>query len=117
MVFVVAIWYTKLGRSSLGPRFLILLAIGNIFTGYLWFVDLLVIHSFNASYVGLYATNYALTGLVVAENWRSSRAMRDFTVGTAVGMVVGVFFGSFGVALLGITGGIFGAVSGYTSAT
>jgi len=38
-------------------------------------------------------------------------------VGTAVGMVVGVFFGSFGVALLGITGGIFGAVSGYTSAT
>ncbi len=116
LVFVLGLWYTRLGRTSLGSKLLTLLTIGNIFTGYLWFVDLLVIHSFNASYVGLYATNYALTGLVVAENWRS-RAMRDFTLGTILGMVVGVFFGTFGVALLGITGGVFGAVSGYTSTT
>lgn len=116
LVFVAAVWRTKLGTKALGMEMLALLTLGNVFTGYLWFVDLVVIHAFDAAYVGLYATNYALTGLVVAQNW-SSRVMRNFAAGTILGMVIGVFFGSFGVALLGITGGIFGAVGGYTSTT
>ena len=116
LVLVAGAWWTRLGRAPLPSRLLILLTVGNLFTGYLWFVDLLVIQSFNAAYVGLYATNYALTGLVVAENWSRS-SMRDFAAGTALGMVVGVFFGAFGAALLGIAGGIFGAVSGYTAST
>lgn len=114
LVLVVGVWHTGFGRRDLGWQLLILLTVGNIFTGYLWFVDLVVIHAFTAAYVGLYLTNYALTGLVVAQNW-SSRVMRDFTAGTILGMVIGVFFGGFGVALLGITGGIFGALGGYTS--
>lgn len=114
LVFVAGLWYTRLGRRELEGWLLILLSVGNVFTGYLWFVDLVVMHAFNPAYIGLYVTNYALTGLVVAQNW-SSAAMRDYAAGTILGMVVGVFFGSFGVALLGITGGIFGAVGGYTS--
>ncbi len=114
LVLVTAAWATKLGRESLGRRMLILLTIGNVFTGYLWFVDLVITGSFTAAYVGLYMTNYALTTLVVLQNWAQS-GMREFATGTALGMVVGVFFGAFGVAFLGILGGILGAVGGYTS--
>jgi len=64
--------------------------------------------------MGLYITNYALTGLVVAQNW-SRMVVRDFAAGTVVGMVVGVILGPFGIALFGIGGGFLGALSGYTS--
>jgi len=114
LVLVIGLWTSRLGRANLNKKLLMLLSIGNIFTAYLWFLDLLVIGTFTAAYVGLYVTNYALTGLVVAQNW-SSREMRDFFVGTIIGIVIGVFFGPFGVAAFGIGGGIVGAVGSYTS--
>ncbi len=114
IVLVAGAWSTRMGASGLGGRMLILLTVGNIFTGYLWFVDLVVVGSFTAAFVGLYLTNYALTALVVAQNWTHGE-MREFATGTAIGMVVGAFFGTFGVALFGITGGIFGAAGGYTA--
>ena len=114
LVFAVGLWTTRLGRADLKSELLVFLTVGNLFTGYMWFLDLVVIRSFTAAYVGLYVTNYALTGLVVAQNW-SRVAMRDFTAGTAIGIVAGVFFGPFGAALFGLTGGIIGAVGGYTS--
>lgn len=114
LVFVVALWITHLGRSSLARELLILLTVGNTFTVYLWYLDLNVIRAFTSAYVGLYLTNYALTGLVVVQNW-SHEEMREFAAGTAIGMVIGAFFGAFGVAALGIAGGVFGAIGGYTS--
>ena len=114
LLLVVGLWTTRFGRANLNERLLILLSIGNIFTVYLWFLDLLIIGTFTAAYVGLYVTNYALTGLVVAQNW-SSTEMRDFFVGTIIGVVIGVFFGPFGVAAFGIGGGIVGALGSYTS--
>ncbi len=114
LIFVVALWRTGLGARGLGRGLLVLLTVGNIFTGYLWYVDLVLVGAFTAAYVGLYVTNYALTGLVVLEN-RSHEEMREFTGGTIVGMLVGVFFGAFGVAFLGLLGGILGAIGGYTS--
>ena len=114
LVFAVGLWQTRLGKQPLGWKFLFFLSIGNVFTAYLWFVDLVVVSAFSPAYVGLYVTNYALTGAVVAQNWPRP-VVRDFTLGTVVGLVLGVFFGAFGAALLGIGGGIFGAVGGYTS--
>ena len=114
LVLIIGLWTTRFGRANLNKRLLILLSIGNLFTAYLWFLDLLIIGTFTAAYVGLYVTNYALTGLVVAQNW-SSTEMRDFFVGTIIGVVIGVFFGPFGVAAFGIGGGIVGAVGSYTS--
>jgi len=114
LVFVLVLWSTHFGQSNLSPSLLVLLTVGNIFTGYLWYVDLIVINAVVATYIGLYVTNYALTGLVVAQNWKT-RAMREFTAGTMIGAIIGVFFGAFGVAFLGIAGGIFGAIGGYTS--
>jgi uncharacterized membrane protein len=114
LLLVIGLWTTHFGRTNLRKELLSILSVGNVFTAYLWFLDLLIIGVFTAVYVGLYVTNYALTGLVVAHNW-SSAEMRDFFAGTIIGMVVGVFFGAFDVAAFGIGGGIIGAVGSYTS--
>jgi uncharacterized membrane protein len=114
LMLVIGLWTTHFGHTNLSKKLLIILSFGNLFTVYLWFLDLLIIRAFTAAYVGLYVTNYALTGLVVAQNWPSGE-MHDFLTGTVVGIVIGVFFGPFGVAALGITGGIVGAVGSYTS--
>lgn len=113
VVLVVGLWTTKLGRADLKKGLLALLTVGNVFTVYLWYLDFFVVGSFTAAYVGLYVTNYALTGLVVCQNWADS-ATRDFAHGTIVGIIFGVFFGPFGVAVLGIAGGIIGVASRYT---
>jgi uncharacterized membrane protein len=114
VVLVVGLWRTRFGRTPLRKDLLVMLSVGNLFTAYLWFIDLLIIGVFTSAYVGLYATNYALTGLVVAQNWPSPE-MRDFLTGTIIGAVIGVFFGAFGVALFGIGGGIVGGIGAYTS--
>jgi uncharacterized membrane protein len=114
LMLVIGVWTTDFGQTNLNKKLLIILSLGNAFTGYLWFLDLVIIGAFTAVYVGLYVTNYALTGLVIAQNWTSPMA-RDFFTGTVIGMVIGVFFGAFGVAAFGIAGGIVGAVGSYTS--
>jgi uncharacterized membrane protein len=114
LVLIVSLWTTRMGRTNLSRKLLILLTVGNIFTGYLWYLDLVVINAITPVYVGLYLTNYALTGVVVVQNW-AHREMREFATGTVLGIVVGAFFGPFGAALLGLTGGILGAVGGYTA--
>ena len=114
LVLVVVLWATRMGHTNLPRWLLILLTVGNVFTGYLWYLDLIVINAITPTYVGLYLTNYALTGVVVVQNW-ARREMREFAVGTVLGIVIGAFFGPFGAAFLGIAGGIFGAVGGYTA--
>jgi hypothetical protein len=108
LVFAVGLWSTRLGRMNLNKRLLILLTVGNLFTVYLWYLDVYVVVSFNALYIGLYAMNYALTGLVLFQN-RSNDAIRGFVYGTVVGAAVGLIFGVFGVAACGVAGGILGA--------
>lgn len=89
---------------------LALLTVGNVFTGYLWYLDIEVVKSIHLLYVALYATNYALTGIVVAQNWTSSDIIHGYVYGTATGAVIGLLFGPYGVAACGIAGGMFGAV-------
>ena len=114
VIFVVGLWSTKMGRNPLQVKLILLLSVGNFVTGYFWYLDLLVVNSFSPAYAGLYLTNYALTGLVVAQNWAHTE-MRDFTTGTVIGLVVGAFFGGFGAAALGLAGGALGAAEGYRS--
>ena len=83
LILVIGIWGTRIGRARLPVWLLILLSVGNITTVYFWYLDSAIVHAYDSLYVGLYVTNYALTGLVVAENW-SSVVMKDFAVGTVV---------------------------------
>jgi hypothetical protein len=112
LVFVVVLLTSRMGRVGLGKEMLLLLTVGNVFTVYLWYLDFVVINAFTALYAALYATNYALTALVVLENW-SSDVMHGYVYGTATGAVVGLLFGPYGVAACGIGGGIFGALRNY----
>jgi len=112
LVLVVALWRTGLGRERVEMQMLLVLTVGNVFTGYLWYLDLEVVKAFTVVYVALYAANYALTALVVADNW-SSDVMHGYAYGTVTGAVVGLLFGPYGVAACGIGGGMFGAVRNY----
>ncbi len=112
VIFVVGLWATRVARSRLNTSLLALLTVGNVFTGYLWYLDIEVVKAYHPLYLALYCTNYALTGLVVAENWASD-VMHGYVYGTATGAVVGLLFGPYGVAACGIAGGMFGAVRNY----
>jgi len=112
LVFVVSLWTTRWGRAPLSKEMLILLTVGNLFTGYLWYLDVIVIKAFTLIYAALYAANYALTALVVLENW-SSDVMRGYAYGTVTGAILGLLFGPYGVAACAIGGGIFGALRNY----
>jgi hypothetical protein len=112
LIFAVSLWATKLTRVALQRAMLVLLTVGNLFTVYLWYLDFDIVKAFTAVYAALYATNYVLTGLVVANNW-SNDSMRGFTYGTVTGALVGILFGPYGVAACGIGGGIFGALRSY----
>ena len=112
LIFLVGLWTTGLGRRSLRIELLILLTIGNVFTAYLWYLDIFVVEAYTLLYIALYATNYALTGLVAIQNW-SSDIMHGYVYGTATGAVVGLLFGPYGVAACGIAGGMFGAVRNF----
>lgn len=111
-VFLVGLWATRLARRNLIDELLILLTIGNAFTGYLWYLDIVVVRALDPLYIALYATNYVLTGLVIVHNWAKD-TMHGYVYGTATGAVIGLLFGPYGVAACGIGGGIFGAVRNY----
>ena len=59
---------SKGGKYIVNSEILIpILMIGNIFTVYLWYLELGVIGAICPSCVSLYAINYALTGIVASE--------------------------------------------------
>jgi hypothetical protein len=112
LIFLVGLWTTRLGHGSLRMELLILLTVGNVFTAYLWYLDIMLVRAYTPLYIALYATNYALTGLIVVQNW-SSDIMHGYVYGTATGAVIGLLFGPYGVAAVGIAGGVFGAVRNF----
>jgi uncharacterized membrane protein len=58
---------TKLGREPLNAEILLpILMVGNVFTGYLWYLELAVIGIVCPLCVSLYVVNYALTALVLS---------------------------------------------------
>ena len=109
LVFALGVWSTKLGKTNLRKKLLILLTVGNITTIYFWYLDIIVVKVFTLVYASLYLTNYALTALVVAQH-RSDDIMQGYVYGTVTGAVVGLLFGPYGVAVCGVGGGIFGAI-------
>ncbi len=103
VLVIVGLWSTNLGRANLRMELLALLSVGNLFTAYLVYLDILVVKAFTLAYAALYLTNYVLTGLVVAQHWRND-VMDGFVYGTATGAAIGLLFGPYGVAACGIAG-------------
>jgi len=112
LVLLVGVWSTKFGRVELRKEPMILLTLGNLVTVYFWYLDIIVVKALTLVYVSLYAINYILTALVVLQH-RGSDIMHGYVYGTVTGVIVGLFFGPYGVAVCGVGGGIFGAVRNY----
>ncbi len=67
LMLVLGLWFTRGGKSIRGEVLVPILMLGNIFTIYLWYLELGVIHAICPVCVSLYALNYLMTALAVIE--------------------------------------------------
>ncbi len=66
LLIAVGLLTTRLGREPLnGEALLPLVMVGNVFTAYLWYLELVVIRIICPLCVSLYIVNYALTFIVL----------------------------------------------------
>jgi uncharacterized membrane protein len=59
-------WFTRRGGSMRGELLVPVLMVGNVFTIYLWYLELGVIHAICPVCVSLYVLNYLMTAVAVA---------------------------------------------------
>lgn len=64
LILGLALWFVHRNGSLNGEVLLPLLMVGNVFTLYLWYLELGVIHAICPVCVSMYALNYAMTALV-----------------------------------------------------
>jgi uncharacterized membrane protein len=61
-VFIIGLLTSRLGKKPVNSEILLpVLMVGNIFTVYLWYLELVIIHIICPLCVSLYIVNYALT--------------------------------------------------------
>jgi uncharacterized membrane protein len=72
LLAALGLWFGRKAGSLNGEVLVPLLMVGNIFTLYLWFVELGIIHALCPVCVGMYLVNYALTGLAIKALLRAS---------------------------------------------
>jgi len=78
LLFVIGLITTKIGKTSLNGEILLpLLMIGNIFTVYLWYLELVVIGIVCPLCLSLYLVNYILTILVAISLVRETSEQAD----------------------------------------
>ena len=66
LAFAIGLFTSKFGKQPVNSELLLpLLMVGNVFTIYLWYLELAVIHIICPFCVSLYAVNYILTGIVL----------------------------------------------------
>jgi uncharacterized membrane protein len=65
-IFAIALATSRIGKKPVNSEILLpVLMVGNIFTAYLWYLELAVIHIICPLCVSLYIVNYALTIIVI----------------------------------------------------
>ncbi len=65
-LFAVGLWTSRFGKKPVNSEILLpVLMIGNIFTSYLWYLELAIIHIICPLCVSLYVVNYVLTIIVI----------------------------------------------------
>ena len=71
LLFAVGLWTSRFGKKQVNSELLLpVLMIGNVFTGYLWYLELAVIHIICPLCVSLYVVNYVLTVMVLVPLFR-----------------------------------------------
>jgi uncharacterized membrane protein len=67
LILALSLWFTRGGAPVNAAVLLPLLTVGNIFTIYLWYLELGVIHAVCPVCVSLYLLNYGMTVLAVVQ--------------------------------------------------
>ena len=68
VIFAIGLLTSRLGKRPVNNEILLpVLMVGNIFTAYLWYLELAVIHIVCPLCVSLYAVNYILTLIVLLQ--------------------------------------------------
>ena len=71
LLLAIGLWTSQFGKKPVNSEILLpILMIGNVFTGYLWYLELAVIHIICPLCVSLYVVNYVLTIIVVVRLFR-----------------------------------------------
>ena len=88
-VFAIALLTGRFGKRPVNSEILLpILMVGNVFTSYLWYLELVVIHIICPLCVSLYFVNYALTLIALAPLFRQpDPSGSDIEETTAVGVV------------------------------
>lgn len=77
-VFITGLFTSKIGRRPVSSELLLpILMVGNVFTLYLWYLELVVIHIICPLCVSLYVVNYALTAVVLVPLLRAEAEDSD----------------------------------------
>jgi uncharacterized membrane protein len=86
MAFALGLVTSKMARTQLNSEILLpLLMLGNIFTLYLWYLELVVIHAVCPLCVSLYIVNYALTAIVLIPLFRAEPSSSEGSSSMAQG--------------------------------
>jgi uncharacterized membrane protein len=78
LAFAIGLVTSKLGRILVNSEVLLpLLMVGNVFTIYLWYLEVVVIHEVCPLCVSLYGVNYSLTAIVLYPVMKTERSDQD----------------------------------------
>jgi uncharacterized membrane protein len=89
-VFAIGLLTSRFGKRPVNSEILLpILMLGNIFTAYLWYLELAVIHIICPLCVSLYVVNYALTLIVLVLLFREPSVSNPDLEGEATAGVVG----------------------------
>jgi uncharacterized membrane protein len=78
LAFAIGFVTSKRGKMLVNSEILLpLLMLGNVFTIYLWYLELEVIHEVCPLCVGLYAVNYLLTAIILIPLFRAEHSSSE----------------------------------------
>jgi uncharacterized membrane protein len=66
LMLALGVWFTRKGGKIRGELMVPLLMVGNIFTLYLWYLEVGVIHALCPVCISLYTLNYLMTAICMA---------------------------------------------------
>jgi len=67
LMVVLGVWFGKRTGTLNGEILVPVLMVGNLFTIYLWYLEIAVIHAYCPVCISMYVLNYAMTGLAAKQ--------------------------------------------------
>jgi uncharacterized membrane protein len=69
LMLLLGVWFGRKTGTLKGEVMVPVLMVGNLFTLYLWYLEIAVIHAYCPVCISMYALNYAMTALAMKQLW------------------------------------------------